>query len=71
MLGWLRKLLTDADSVEDRLRAELRSAAEREDWLSRRLHVVEQRLDAADGAIRELGHRWSAPCSTGQAAGRV
>ena len=55
MLGWLRRIVTGTGGTEERLRAELRAAQAAQERLSRRLHVVERRLDVADQAIREIG----------------
>jgi hypothetical protein len=57
MLRWLRNLLSDAEGVERRLRAELQAIQGEQERLSRRLYVVEQRLGVTDTAIREIGHR--------------
>ncbi|MGH1572049.1 hypothetical protein ACRAWG_16870 [Methylobacterium sp. P31] len=57
MLRWLRNLLTDSEGLEQRLRAELRAPQAELERLSRRLHVIEQRLGMTDTAVREIGHR--------------
>ncbi|MER2265403.1 hypothetical protein [Methylobacterium oxalidis] len=56
MLRWLRWLLTDRGS-EEGLRAELRASQAAEERLSRRVHVIEERLDMADQRINALGHK--------------
>jgi chromosome segregation ATPase len=57
MLRWLRKYLSDAEGVEQSLRAELQAIQGEQGRLSRRLYVIEQRLDTTDTAVREIGHR--------------
>ncbi len=57
MLRWLRNLLTDAEGIEQRLRAELQAIQGEQERLSRRLSVIEQRLGVTDTAVREIGHR--------------
>jgi CII-binding regulator of phage lambda lysogenization HflD len=54
MLGWLRGFLTDTDTLEQRLTGELRASEER---LSRRMSIIEQRLDENEQVLRRLGHQ--------------
>ncbi|KAB1071716.1 hypothetical protein [Methylobacterium planeticum] len=54
MLTLLRNFLTNTRSLEASLHAELRAMEER---LSRRMFVIEQRLDANEQALRQLGHK--------------
>jgi len=54
MLGWLRRFLTDTEALELRLASELHASEER---LSRRVFVIEQRLDENEQVLRRLGHQ--------------
>ena len=54
MLGWLRRFLTDSEVLERRIAGDLHASEER---LSRRMTVIEQRLDDNEQVLRRLGHQ--------------
>jgi len=56
MFGWLRRFLTDTGALEARVTGELQAIEER--W-SRRMRIIEQRLDANEQVLSRLGHQVS------------
>ena len=54
MLGWLRRFLTDSEAFERRIAGVLHASEER---LSRRMAVIEQRLDENERVLRRVGHQ--------------